>query len=246
MTEAQEPLRNSRGMLIVDHDGWPSITDVSILLGMGEGGRYEAYQLLDKYAPSLQRVEYTDAADPVNPWDLGAPKAEVEVALQKGKEEKERKLQARQAYKQRQEARRATLPDRLKRLADAEAILAEAGKKRLALKNSINPRVREERGELQSECNETTEKVSSDSAAELEAVRGQITERMTSLDKFLGLETSRIEDARKNRIQQARDHLQSTLAAREVEIRAEVHAEVAKLNKIMSDARAVLATGGTV
>ena len=140
----EEPLRNSRGQLIVEYDEWVDIARIA--QRVGEGDRYQGYLWGKRYCPSLQRVEFLPhpQVSRNNRWDLSAPVQEVEEGLVLWQEEQAALARQKAVRDSIKAEARKTLPIRERLITEARdtinAVRERLRKIRIQSKNEVSAR----------------------------------------------------------------------------------------------------------
>lgn len=224
--------RNTRGQLLVTYPEWQDISTVAKRAGVD---RYNGYLIIKKQ-PSTQRVEFTNAPADVMRIDLAAIAAEADAAITAYQEAQTAKA----ARKARQQQARAeavrTLPERDRKIAEAQNALGEAKRALSLLAAQARNEIAKRRGALRSQCNADLRAAVNTQNEAFDAARADQEAQVAELYEFFDLEKVTIEARYDAEVAELSTDLEADIQALPGIVAKEQAVRVAELNATVAEA----------
>ena len=243
--ENVEPPRNKRGQLIVSYDDWTDISRVGTSI---HRGRYEGYLCLKRYAPSLQRVEFSDHPDSAGGLkiDLAALRAEAETAVMNVEVKRQGVRNARAAEQKRKAERRKDLPQRQRAVSIAQQTIRDARRLINDIRRKVPQMIADKRAELLRKCADDADAATTHAQREEEALRGRCQVQFAEISEYQKQEKGVIEETRLQTIDDLNSQVHIDVGKYQAEVEEEYNPQLRSLQIALEEAQKTIARGGAV
>ena len=243
-TKSKEPPRNKRGQLIVSYDDWTDISRVGTSI---HRGRYEGYLCLKRYAPSLQRVEFSDHPDTASGLkiDLAALRAEAETAVMNVEVKRQGVRNARTAEQKRKAERRKDLPKRQRAVSIAQETIRHARRLINEIRRKVPQMIADKRAELLRKCADDADAATTHAQKEEEALRERCQVQFAEISEYQKQEKGVIEETRLQTIDDLNSQVHIDVGKYQAEVEEEYNPQLRSLQIALEEAQKTIARGGT-